>query len=184
MTDAGRDVQFLEHVFQCQEVSGQLPREIVDQGGERRSDSPELVTTRSHHMGDDTAATQAQRSAAPVRKGRKPKRFAGADGRRSEALRLRNREIELADALGGLAALSPADRVRVQSAAALSDRLEQVRSGLARGDLAMSDQDLVRLSNVLSRELSALDRLAAARRKATVADGQDALRAYCAEAAA
>ncbi|HEY2707554.1 MAG TPA: hypothetical protein VGI95_05825 [Caulobacteraceae bacterium] len=130
------------------------------------------------------AAMQVQPASAQVRKPRKPKRFAAADGRRSDALRLRNQEIALAEALGGLAGLSPPELLRVRNAAALSVRLEQVRSALARGDLAVSDQDLVRLSNVLSRELSALDRLAATKRKATVADGQQALRDYCAEAAA
>jgi hypothetical protein len=65
-----------------------------------------------------------------------------------------------------LAGLTPTERIRVQIGAALSVRLEQVRGGLARGDLDVTDEDLIRLSNGLGRGLSALDRLAAARRKA------------------
>lgn len=71
----------------------------------------------------------------------------------------------------------------MQSAAALSLRLEVVRSGLARGASDCSDEDLVRLSNGLSRELAALERLAAARAKAK-GSGQSALAEYLASRAA
>jgi threonine aldolase len=110
------------------------------------------------------------------------KRFAAADGRSAGARLLRDREHALAEPLGGLAALSSAERLRVQTAAALSVRLEQIRSALARGDLVLSDEDLVRLSNGLTRELSALDKLAAAKRKAKPSGGD--LAAYLASKAA
>jgi hypothetical protein len=94
------------------------------------------------------------------------KTFSAADGRSSGARLLRDREYELAAPLGGWPQLTPTERLRVSSAAMLSVRQEQLRSGLARGEMGVSDEDLVRLSNVLGRELAALERLAAARRKA------------------
>lgn len=112
------------------------------------------------------------------------RRFGAADGRSRNARRLRDLEHDLAAPLGALATLAPSERMRVQSAAALSLRLEDVRSGLARGSRDVSDEDLVRLSNGLARELSAIDRLATAKRKTTVASGPDALRLYLAEKAA
>jgi hypothetical protein len=108
------------------------------------------------------------------------RRFADADGRSAGARLIRDRELELSEPLGGLAALSPADRLRVQSAALLSCRLEELRSAAARGDSDVSDEDLVRVAGAVARALAALERLAAAKRKACAPAGPDALRAYLA----
>lgn len=92
------------------------------------------------------------------------RRFSAADGRSAGARLIRDREHELAESLGGLAGLTPADRLRVQSAALLSCRLEELRSASARGDAATTDEDLVRIGNAVARALAALERLATARR--------------------
>lgn len=93
--------------------------------------------------------------------------FLAADGRTREARLLRDREEELAKPLGGLEALALADRAKVEAAALLSVRLEIVRSALASGAAGMSDEDLVRLTNGLSRAMAALDKLAATKARKT-----------------
>jgi GAF domain-containing protein len=118
-------------------------------------------------MAADTAAITAEspREAAPSAK--RIKRFAGVDGRSAPARRLRDIEAQLAEPLGGVASLTPVERGRVQAAAALSVRLEAVRSALAAGDCVASDEDLTRLANTLSRALAQLERLVAAKRRAS-----------------
>ena len=111
-------------------------------------------------MSDDKAEVAQRSPRVRSRVSNGSKRFVGVDGRGRDARRLRDLEIDLAAPLGGLPSLSSAERMRVQSAAALSLRLEEVRSGLARGSRDVTDEDLVRLSNGLSRELSAIDKLA------------------------
>jgi hypothetical protein len=133
-------------------------------------------------MSADHAAVDQRSAKVRARVSNGTRRFADADGRSAGARLLRDREHALAEPLGGLAVLSSAERLRVQTAAALSVRLEQVRGALARGDLTISDEDLVRLSNGLTRELSALDKLAAAKRKAKPLGGD--LAAYLASKAA
>lgn len=79
---------------------------------------------------------------------------------------LRDREHELAAPLGGLATLGLGDRLKVQACALLSVRLERARSELARGEGTTTDEDLVRISNALSRELGELEAIAARRKPA------------------
>ena len=86
--------------------------------------------------------------------GKRP--FLAADGRSPQGRLLRDREHELAEPLGGLKALDLGNRLKVQAAALLSVRLELARSELARGESMTTDQDLVRISNALSRELEDL----------------------------
>lgn len=100
--------------------------------------------------------------------------FVAADGRSREARLLRDREHELAEPFGGLEGLATPVRLRVSVAAALSVRLEQVRSQMASGVASASDEDLVRLANGLGRELAALERLASKRKP----EGGDPLADY------
>lgn len=90
--------------------------------------------------------------------GKRP--FLAADGRSPQGRLLRDREHELAAPLGGLADLSLGDRLRVQAAALLSVRLELARSEVARGESTTTDQDIVWISNSLSRELAELEEAA------------------------
>ncbi len=118
---------------------------------DRPSIAPRLPSTRS-----------------AVSNGKRP--FASADGRSSGARLLRDRERDLAETLGGMASLSPGEKLRVQACALVSCRVEQLRSAVARGAAdVVSDEDLVRITGRLSRELAALDRLAAAKCKAAPA---------------
>lgn len=92
--------------------------------------------------------------------GKRP--FLAADGRSPQGRLLRDREYELAAPLGGLEALSLGERLKVQAAALLSVRLELARSELARGEsMTTTNQELVRISNALSRELADLNAAAA-----------------------
>ena len=88
--------------------------------------------------------------------------FMSADGLTSEARLLRDREREFAEPFGGLDGLSLSHRSKVEAAAMLSVRLEVVRSGLASGAHGITDEDLTRLTNGLSRALAALDKLTGA----------------------
>ena len=123
-------------------------------------------------MAEDAATTPCSSASGKPRKRLKP----AWDGRTRAARLLKQTEANLAAPLGAVAALSPAERLSVRNAAALSVRLEAVRSGLANGMAGITDEDLLRLSNGLSRALATLDRLAAARRKA--ATPPSPLRAY------
>jgi len=89
--------------------------------------------------------------------------FLAADGRSREARLLRDREQQFAEPMGGLSGLTVAERTQVQAAAALSVRLEEVRCGLARGAPGITDEDLVRLANGLSRAMAAIERYASRR---------------------
>lgn len=73
----------------------------------------------------------------------------------------------MAAPLGGMDGLAVANRAKVEAAALLSVRLEEVRSGLARGEPGITDEDLVRLTNGLGRSMAALDKLAVARSRPT-----------------
>ena len=97
------------------------------------------------------------RDQAAITKRSKP--IAGADGRSAPARRLRVIEAEFAAPFGGVGTLEPALRLRVQSAATLSLRLEQVRTAMAQGVAGTSDEDLIRLTNAVSRAVAVLDRL-------------------------
>jgi hypothetical protein len=125
-----------------------------------------------------TVAPRPPSTRSRVGNGNRP--FASADGRSVGARLLRDREHGFAEPLGGLAALSPIERAHVESAAVLSVRLEQVRSGLARGDAGLSDEDMIRLARALASAVGVLDRLAAAKRKASQPAGPHALKAYLA----
>ena len=52
--------------------------------------------------------------------------------------------------------LTSSQAIRVNQAAVLSVRAELLQAQIARGDLAINDEDLIRISNALSRELIAL----------------------------
>lgn len=73
----------------------------------------------------------------------------------------------MAAPLGGMDGLAVANRAKVEAAALLSVRLEEVRSGLARGEPGITDEDLVRLTNGLGRSMAALDKLAVTRSRPT-----------------
>lgn len=107
----------------------------------------------------------AQRSLNTARcafsNGKRP--FLAADGRSPQGRLLRDREHELAAPLGGMKALGLVDRLKVQAAALLSVRLELARSELARGESMTTDQDLVRISNALGRELADLEEITSRR---------------------
>ena len=76
------------------------------------------------------------------------------DGRTAAARRYRDLVRAYTDELGGN--LSALQGIRVDHAAALTVRLEQLHTAIAAGGQDVSDEDLVRVSNALRRELSAL----------------------------
>ncbi len=127
-------------------------------------------------MATDAPTKPRKRTGSNLRK-HPPRPF---DGRFRAAKALKQAEINLAQPLGGLAVLTPAELMIVRSAASLSLRLEQVRTGLAKGDATTSDADHVRISNSLARTISEIDRLAVAKRKAAAGDPVDALQRHLA----
>lgn len=76
------------------------------------------------------------------------------DGRSVAARRFRDLEQTFRAELGGK--ISTLQGMRVANAAALTVRLEQLHTAIAAGDPGISDEDLVRVSNALRRELSDL----------------------------
>jgi uncharacterized protein (DUF1778 family) len=87
--------------------------------------------------------------------------------------------MSLADERGGAAQLSESQRALIRQAAALSVRSEGTQAALLRGE-AVDGEELVRVTNALSRTLAALDRGRAPRQKA----GPGALADYLAGKAA
>ncbi len=111
-------------------------------------------------MHSESRATIARTPRDHVAVAKRSKPIAGADGRSAPARRLRDIEAEFAAPFAGVAALEPATRLRVQSAAALTLRLEQVRADMANGAAGVTDEDLIRLTNAVARAAAVLDRLA------------------------
>lgn len=115
-------------------------------------------------MGRTATASTLPTTRSRVSNGSQP--FLAADGRSAAARLLKDREAEFARPLGGLSALTLAERSKVEAAAVLSVRLETARSAVARGEQCATDEDLIRLTNGLSRALGALDKLVQAKAKA------------------
>ncbi len=88
------------------------------------------------------------------------------DGRSAEARRFRDIVINLASDLGGLAELSEHDAALVRHAAALTMQSEVMQRAAVRGE-AVDTEQLVRITNALTRTLSAVN----ARRKPKRAPG-------------
>jgi hypothetical protein len=83
------------------------------------------------------------------------KLVAGVDGRSAEARRLRDLLISFADDCGGAASLTQAQRVLIDRAADLTMRAEKLQAAMLRGE-DISDEQLTRISNALSRMLHRL----------------------------
>jgi phage-related minor tail protein len=85
------------------------------------------------------------------------KLMAGVDGRSAEARRYRDLCQSFADDCGGASALSESQRSLIRSAAALSVQSEKLQGAVIRGE-PVSDEQLTRVANSLSRTLARLKR--------------------------
>jgi hypothetical protein len=85
------------------------------------------------------------------------KMIAGVDGRSAEARRYRDLAMSFADDIGGAAGLTEAQRALVRSAAALTVQSEKLQAAMIRGE-DVSDEQMTRVANSLSRTLHRLGR--------------------------
>jgi hypothetical protein len=85
------------------------------------------------------------------------KMIAGVDGRSAEARRYRDLCMSFADDLGGAAGLTESQRALVRQAAALTVQSEKLQGALLRGE-DVSDEQMTRVANSLSRTLQRLGR--------------------------
>jgi hypothetical protein len=81
----------------------------------------------------------------------------GVDGRSAEARRYRDLCLSYADDLGGASALTEAQKTLVRQAAALSVQSEAMAAAMIRGE-PVSDEQMTRVANSLSRTLHRLGR--------------------------
>jgi hypothetical protein len=95
------------------------------------------------------------------------KMIAGVDGRSADARRYRDLAMSFADDLGGAAVLTEAQRALVRQAAALSVKSEKLQGDMISGK-DVSDEQLTRVCNSLSRTLNRLGIKKRAVRKLTV----------------
>lgn len=142
----------------------------------------DLVTFGDREMAARRPITlQRKPSASSAKTNGKP--FLGVVDGRSPSAR-RHVDLESGFARDVLAAgggeLTVTEKLRISQAAALAVRAEQLQAQIARGDLGISDADLVRVANVAARELKAVDAMKTARAKKPTA-GPDALRLYLEE---
>jgi hypothetical protein len=103
----------------------------------------------------DALADRPSRQRSRVTNG--SKLIAGVDGRTAEARRFKDVAMSLADDLGGAAALTEAQRALVKQAASLVVQSESLQGAMLRGE-AISDEQMTRVANSLSRTLSRLGR--------------------------
>jgi hypothetical protein len=85
------------------------------------------------------------------------KLMAGIDGRSAEARRYRDLCLSFADDLGGADGLTESQRALVRQAAALTVQSEKLQGAMLRGE-DVSDEQMTRVANSLSRTLSRLGR--------------------------
>jgi hypothetical protein len=95
------------------------------------------------------------------------KMIAGVDGRSAEARRYRDLAMAFADDCGGAAGLTEAQRTLVRQAATLTVQSEKLQGAMLRGE-EMSDEQMTRVANSLSRTLSRLGIRKRADRKLSV----------------
>lgn len=81
----------------------------------------------------------------------------GIDGRTIAGRRYRDLAIALADDLGGVDHLGEADKALVRQAAALTVKSEAMQAAIVNGD-AVDDEQLVRVTNALTRALTTIRR--------------------------
>jgi hypothetical protein len=79
----------------------------------------------------------------------------GVDGRTVGAIRFKHLLQSFSADLGGMAALSEAERGLVRQAASLMMRAEQLQAAIARGERVDPDE-LIRLTNTVRRTLAGL----------------------------
>jgi hypothetical protein len=85
------------------------------------------------------------------------KMLAGIDGRSAEARRFRDLCLSFANDLGGAPGLTESQRALVRQAAALTVQSEKLQAAMIRGE-DVSDEQMTRVANSLSRTLHRLGR--------------------------
>jgi hypothetical protein len=108
-------------------------------------------------MPDESAASSARKPTARSRVTNGKELLANIDGRSTEARRYRDLCFSFADDLSGAAGLTESQRALVRQAAALSVQREKLQAAMIRGE-DVSDEQMTRVANSLSRTLSRLGR--------------------------
>jgi hypothetical protein len=114
-------------------------------------------STLAVRMPDESPASSARKPTARSRVTNGKELLANIDGRSTEARRYRDLCLSFADDLGGAAGLTESQRALVRQAAALSVQSEKLQAAMIRGE-DVSDEQMTRVANSLSRTLSRLGR--------------------------
>jgi hypothetical protein len=105
----------------------------------------------------DSPASSARKPTARSRITNGKELLANIDGRSTEARRYRDLCFSFADDCGGAATLTEVQRALVRQAAALTVQSEKLQGAMIRGE-AVSDEQMTRVANALSRTLHRLGR--------------------------